>query len=241
MTAVMRSINLLLLATSFLFSQAPKPNYDEAKVPAYTLPELLTTSDGKPVRDAATWTNVRRPEIFRLLESQMFGSVPPKPEKLSFEMVAIDRNALGGKATRKQIDIRTAGRSFRLLLYVPNSAKRPVPVFLGLNFQGNHTVDRDPGILPAEVWRKEKDGPLRKAGGDDASRGQQASRWQLDTVLSRGYAFATVYYGDIEPDFAGALQHSVRAAYLKPGSDAPRANEWGAIGAWAWGLSRAAD
>lgn len=224
-----------------LLAQPPGTNYDESKVPDYKLPELLVTNAGQPVRDARAWTNVRRPEIFRLLETQMFGRVPPKPQKLTFELTSIDANALGGKATRKQIDIRTAGRTFRLLLYVPNAPRKPVPVFLGLNFNGNHTVDADPGIAPALVWRKEKDGPLQQAKGDDQTRGQQSSRWQLDTVLSRGYAFATIYYGDIEPDFAGAIQHGVRSAYLKSGAADPAADEWGAIGAWAWGLSRAVD
>ena len=50
-----------------------------------------------------------------------------------------------------------------------------------------------------------------------------------------------MYYGDIEPDLAGAMKLGIRGTYLKPGQEAPADGEWGAIAAWAWGLSRMAD
>jgi hypothetical protein len=63
----------------------------------------------------------------------------------------------------------------------------------------------------------------------------------VDAVIARGFGLATIYYGDIEPDIAGALKQGIRGTYLKPGQDAPGDDEWGAIAAWAWGLSRAVD
>jgi len=55
-------------------------------------------------------------------------------------------------------------------------------------------------------------------------------------VLARGFGVATLYYGDIDPDFLGGVQLGVRGLYPEP---AP--NEWGSISAWAFGLSRVMD
>ena len=127
-------------------------------------------------------------------------------------------------------------RKMDLLLYVPVDARKPVPVFLGLNFDGNQTVDADPGIRLGDVWVRGKRQP---ASG--SSRGSAASEWQVEKILARGYALATAYYGDIEPDFAGGMTYGVRQLFFRPGQTQPATDDWGAIGAWAWGLSRAAE
>ena len=51
-------------------------NDDEAKVPMYTLPKLLTLTNGEQVRNAATWIKKRRPEILDLFKSEQFGKSP---------------------------------------------------------------------------------------------------------------------------------------------------------------------
>jgi hypothetical protein len=109
-------------------------------------------------------------------------------------------------------------------------------VFVGLNFTGNHTVHADPGIALNDIWVKGSKQPATEDG-----RGRGASQWQVESILARGYALATAYYGDIEPDFNGGFEHGVRKMLLRSGQTAPADDEWGAIGAWAWGLSRIAD
>ena len=105
-----------------------------------------------------------------------------------------------------------------------------MPVFLGLNFTGNYTVNADPGIRMGDVWVKGQKQP-----GQEKLRGASASRWQVDKILAAGYGLVTIYYGDIEPDFNGGRKYGVREVFTQPGDD------WGAIGAWAWGLRRAVD
>jgi len=230
-----------LFVASLLLPQQPATNYDEARVPAYELPPLLVSADGGRVRDAAGWEK-RRGEIRSLLESQMFGRAPGRPALLTFAVDAIDKAALGGKAIRKQVSIHTAGRTFNLLLYLPARAARPVPVFVGLGFDPNQSVSADPGVALAGAWTLNKvTKAIEVPPGDESSRGSAASRWQLDSVLARGFGLATVYYGDIEPDVVGAMKLGIRGAYLKQGQDIPGDDEWGAIAAWAWGLSRVAD
>jgi len=230
----------MVLAAAAL-QQAPPANYDEAKVPRYTLPPLLVMSDGRPVRDPAAW-EVRRREILALLESQMFGRAPRPPAGIAFEVVGVDQAALNGSAIRKDVAIGIKGKTLRLQLYLPAGAKRPVPVFLGLGFAPNQTVVADPGAPLAGAWARgdqSKEASLQAAA--EASRGAAASRWQVEKLLARGYGLATMYYGDIEPDFDGSMRQGIRAAFLAPGQQAPGDAEWGAIAAWAWGLSRGVD
>jgi hypothetical protein len=61
------------------------------------------------------------------------------------------------------------------------------------------------------------------------------------SVIEKGFGLAAVNYGDIDPDALSGLPFGVRALYLKPGQIVPAPDEWGAISAWAWELSRVLD
>ena len=237
---MIRTFIAMILAAAAL-QQTPPANYDETKVPRYTLPPLLLTNDGRPVRDKAAW-EARREEVRSLLEAQMFGRAPGRPGDLSFELVSLDKAALNGSAVRKDVAIGFRGKRLRLQLYLPARASRPVPVFLGLGFGPNQTVVADPRAPLGGAWsRNEQTSEISLEPPADTSRGAAASRWQLEKLLARGYGLATMYYGDIEPDFDGAMKTGIRGAFLAPGQQAPGDAEWGAIAAWAWGLSRAVD
>ena len=206
-------------------------NYDESKVPAYKLPELLKLNDGTPVKDAATWTGKRRAEVLELFRSEVYGRRPGRPEALRFEVTKKDEAALGGKAIRREVRIhftsKKNGPAMNMLLYLPAKDRGPAPAFLGLNFRGNPTISKDPGIT------------LRK-GDTEAARGKSAGRWQADMIVSRGYALATIWYGDIEPDDKrNAFTKGIHKVY-GPANKIPP-DGWGSIAAWTWGLSRALD
>lgn len=222
-------------------------NTDESKVPEYTLPDPLRMQSGAAVQDVATWTRSRRPEIVRLFEQHVYGVNLPTVAAIQFESAPADERALGGRAIRKEITIYLLGRregpAMHLLLYLPRAASGPSPLFLGLNFQGNHCVAHDPGIRLSTAWmRDEKNCGIENNRATEASRGCQASRWQVEKILDRGYGLATVYYGDLEPDHPEGWRTGIRAALSPPGeATPPAADRCGAIGAWAWGLSRAVD
>jgi hypothetical protein len=211
----------------------------EAQVPAYQLPDPLVSISGKPVKDASTWNNSRRPEILELYRKHVYGRSPPSPDPkaINFNIVNTTNDALRGKATRKEVDIVLTndpdGPKMRLLVYLPNAVlHKPsrCPIFLGLNFQGNHTINADPGISLNDKWSKAPRSPAR-------ARGLQASRWKVEYMLKQGYGLATAYSGDIVLDHVDAW---TRFRFLQ-GQTSPAPDEWGAIGAWAWGLSRAMD
>ena len=226
--------------------QQMEDNLDESRVGPYTLPDPLVLEDGRPVGDARTWVERRRPELLRLFASHVHGTVVPPPQRLVFETVATDRTALDGRAIRKHVRGRFAdgrGPTLNLLIYVPAAAGGPAPVFVGLNFHGNHAVHADPGIELGEVWVRNPDDRTRatRQPATEAQRGSNAEAWQVEKLLARGYALATACYNDIEPDFAGGLPHGVRALSLAAGETEPAVDEWAAIAAWAWGLGRIAD
>ena len=228
-------------------AQIPGYNYDEAKIGAYTLPDPLVCSDGTMVTDAKTWQKRRRPEIFNLFATQMHGRSPVRPKGMRFEVTSTDKTALDGKATRKEITVHFGleqdAAQMHVLLYVPNGAKKRVPAFLGVNFEGNHTILADPGITLTEQWiwnYQQKRAELVRP--PETTRGKTIGSWAVETLMDRGYALATIPRADLEPDYAEGWRHGVRGYLLrKSGRSQFAPDDWGAIAAWAWGLSRALD
>lgn len=242
----MLTLTLLFVPVALAWAKEPPTNYDESKVPQYTLPDPLLMADGQRVSDAAGWRQQRRPEVLRLFEQYVYGKSPGRPAGMKFEVRSVATDALGGKATRKEITIRfndqPDGPKMDLLLYLPKGVQKPAPMFLGLNFYGNHTICNDPGITLSTAWmRPDAKHAIVNNRATEQSRGTSSSRWAVEQILERGYGLATIYYGDIDPDFDDGFQNGVQPLFYKPGQTKPGPDEWGSIGAWAWGLSRALD
>jgi hypothetical protein len=251
MDAVLRCIVWLVVVVigsgSASAQHIPGYNYDESRVPSYTPLDPLRLNDGRPVTTRSEWWDTRRPEIMHLFEENIYGRTPTDAKApLRLNVIEMDRHALSGRAIRKQIDLyftsqQDHGLKMRLLVYLPVHAHRKTIVILGLNFSGNQTVFDDLKIQPTPVWIKPKGAPkVLHQLPDDATRGTQMQEWQIEKILSRGYGLATAYYGDIEPDFKDSAQFGIRSLFLEPDQQSSGDN-WGAIGAWAWGLSRAID
>ncbi len=229
-------------------ASAPSPrNTDESKVGSYVLPELLVTKDGRRITEPTLWRNVRRAELLNDFATSTYGRTPLIPVKLRARVLATKRDAVDGLATRTIVELRffddPAAPKMTLMCYVPNAARGPAPALLGLNYYGLATVEPDPTLPLTDQWMR----PTRELGivnnrQTEATRGSHASRWPLAVALRRGYAVATYYYGDLEPDHPDGWRDGLRGYLLKQQGRAKRApDEWGAIGVWAWGLSRALD
>lgn len=245
-----RVVALLLVFVTFSSAvgqpKDPPANYDEAKVGAYTLPNLMVRTDGKRVLSRMDWTTRRR-ELLQLFSDNVYGQTPAQPVRLRFQQTAVNESALNGLAIRKQVSIFFTDYPqlppIDVLLYVPKAAKQPVPVFMGLNFCGNHCVTTEPDIPLSTRWMSNarSDASVGEVSvnnkATEKARGMQERRWPVETILKRGYALATAYYGDIEPDHPQGWQTGIRSVM----GDSTRANNWGAIGAWAWGMSRILD
>ena len=226
------------------------PNYDESKVPEYTLTDPLQMNDGQKVDSVEKWNNKRRPELLELFATEMFGKTPKSsPIPIRFELQSEKTDALNGKAIRREIRVFLTQNQetpyLDLLIYTPKNATTPAPGFLVLNFQGNHGVTDEPGIKPCESLIVD---PKFISMTDDGKRqeieqlrGVQKDRWPVEFIIDRGYAFVTLCYYDIDPDFDDGFQNGVQPLFYTPGQKKPAPDEWGAIGAWAWGLSKTLD
>ena len=238
---------MILAGADFADAQQSKANYDEALVGNYTLPEALVSSDGNPVKTADDWTQRRRPEVLKLFQDHVYGRVPAGLGAPAFTVKAVKKDALGGKATRKLVQITLpscpAWEGIELMLYTPNAATGPVPCFTGLSFGGNHAVSTETDVPLSTRWmRPRKDKGIVDNRATEASRGTESSRWPLAMILDQGFAVATAYYGDIEADHAEGWKTGIRGLTAKNGADTVwQKGDWAAISAWAWGLSRILD
>ncbi len=242
---------LLLAALAPFGLAAPyKPAiYDESKVVNHPLPDPLLLEDGTPVHDVEAWRSKRRAELLELFSREVYGRTPRgRPKEMRFEVTSVERQALGGKATRKEVTVHfTAaadGPKMSLLIYQPNqpSPAPKLPVFLGLNYFGNQCVNADPGITLSPRWmRTNAEFGIVDHRATERTRGVHASRWNIETVVARGYATATIYYGEIGADNNEGLQDPIGAMLRSGSAMGRRPDAWGLIGLWAWGLSRALD
>lgn len=206
----------LLICIQLHAQNHEESNYDESKVPAYTLPDVLKTSDNKAIKNKKAWEKIRRPEILTLFEDNIYGQVPKSYEDIRFSVLSEDKNSMNGKAHRKEvlIEVFNKNKSVRinLVLFTPNSAVKPSPAFLLINNRGKENTD-----------------PSRKVISEF---------WPAEVVIESGYAIAAFHVSDLAPDNKDEFMNGVMQLYpeqLK--SD----NGMRAIGAWGWGASRVMD
>jgi len=230
-----------------------KANYDDTKIPAYELPELLECNDGTQIRTKEEWTAKRRGEILELFKTHVYGTMPAAPPK-SFRpqievvktttiKIVVDPQRENGEMVDvrlKEVKISLGSEASapvaNLLLLLPTKPNLhgAHPVFLAYNFQGNHSVLHSPEITKNQIWNRERERVIP----DDATRGISSSRWPIGMIVKRGYGVATMYYGDIDPDFDDGFKNGIHALYPKLQE---RSDNWASIGAWAWGAHRAMD
>ena len=118
--------------------------YDLNKIPDYTLPDPLMLPNGTKIKSAEEWENVRRQELINLFSHNLYGYIPGKFKDFKIFKQSIDKIFLNSFATKKEIRIYFNNEIFiDLLIFIPNNLFKPAPVFLGMNFFGNHSISKD--------------------------------------------------------------------------------------------------
>jgi hypothetical protein len=198
-----------------LSKSRPEFNYYEEKVPAYTLPDVLTAKSGKTITRKEEWTKIRRNELMELFRTNVYGRVPLTPYKVDFKIVNEDPKAMNGAATLKQVDVNitATGKSLtiHLILFVPNNIKKSVPAFLLIN------------LGPKDL---------------DPTRIVKTETWPAEEIVARGYAAAAFSNADVDPDNFDDFKNGIHGIM---DSGARPDDAWGTLAAWAWGASRCLD
>jgi dienelactone hydrolase len=238
----------MLLLTSLLGGCATSStpmNFPEASAlaPQPSLPDPLVMLDGRRVQSREQWVRERRPELQALFAHYMYGPIPPRPAHLQARPLTEYSDFLGGKATLKLVTLETGPANaprIDLMLVVPNQRRGPAPVFLAMNFCGNHALTADSRVPLARTWLGSSCKGCTNNAATEAARGSQAADWPLEEIVARGYALAAFYSGDVDSDRKEASNGLY--AWLA-GGDAAKNNpaDRGTIAAWAWGFHRCVD
>ena len=233
---------LIILLMDNIQAQPKGYLYDEDKVPQFVIPDPLKFQNGEVVKTTTDWKK-RRGEIFNLFESQIFGKSPSRPKSIKATS-SLSKAIANGKILLRQIEIELtdSGPTVSVLMFLPANATGQVPAFLGLNFNGNHTVHPDKEIAITKSWVRNNGGLGAKNNqASEMGRGASQSRWSVQQITDAGFAAITCYYGDIDPDFDDGWKNGLHAHIRPSQSNQPQADEWGSIAAWSWGLSRIVD
>ena len=192
-------------------------NYDEAKVPDFTLPDPLVSGDGTPVDSEAKWNALRRREILELFRQHVYGRRPTVEYKLEFEKIAETKNALGGKATGRsmvaKVSIGERTFSWPFVLFLPKGVTGKVPAVILINNRY---------FIPMEKAATEHD-PF----------------WSVERIIDQGYATASFHTSHVDPDNKNGYSDGIRSFFAngKP----PEADAWRSLSAWGWAASRVLD
>ncbi|HEY2415302.1 MAG TPA: hypothetical protein VGI40_23870 [Pirellulaceae bacterium] len=212
-------------------------NYTEDKVAAYKLPDPLVMASGERVTTAQMWHTRRRPEILKFYETEIYGRIPDNAPKVTWEVIETDPSARDGAALMKRIAGRMGDKSdgprMNLTLHLPAKADAPVPVLLNISF------GFPPGGRGGTATKNDQSKTAEQPKAASSARPPQFD--VLGECLNRGWGYAVVNYGEIQPDRANQWTSGVIGLTLKEGQTQPAADEWGTISAWSWGLSRCVD
>ena len=236
------SLSIFFFLSMFIGSS--QTNYEESKVPSFAVPDPLLTFSGHTINSVKKWEKVRRPELLRFFENDIYGKLPKKLKINSYAILEEDNNALNGKAKRKQVELtfKKKGKtlSYTILLYLPKN-KVKAPIFLGYNFYGNHTITEDKAVIISSAWANNNESfGIENNTLTEASRGKRTHRWAVDKILDAGYGLATIYYGEVDPD-KNDFSDGIHPLLYQHGQNQPKPAEWGSIAAWSWGMVRALD
>lgn len=180
-----------------------------------------------------TWPALRQ-QWLQLFGAHVYGQTPQTSWEVTAHEVGTAVAIASGAGVRRQLKVTisdgVASVGLDVLLALPVDG--PAPVLAALNFYGNHTVLADDDIVLPPGWVPDRAVPTRANHASEDARGAVAHGWPVPAMLRAGFGLATIYAGDIAPDDPQHVRDGI-LGLRQPAAEHP----WGALGAWAWGLS----
>lgn len=215
-------------------------NYDESKANPYPdLPDPLTLNNGDPVTGAEVWWSLRRPELVEYFDREIYGRVPKNAPRVDWEVTGTTHtNNSDIPVITKQLVGHVNNSAYPLIkvdidltLTTPANAKEPVPVMMEFGFNFSRGFGRFRGTnAPGATNRFARAGFRGRQGGGPT--------WQQQ-LLAKGWGYAILVPTSIQADNGAGLTKGIIGLCNK--GQPRKADDWGALRAWAWGASRALD
>jgi len=223
----------------------PNPNkqdtFNEATANPYTnsLPDVLTMKDGTKVTRPEQWP-ARRAEIQEDFEREIYGRIPAKVPKVTWEVTAVTPGTNDGIPTVTKTLVGHVDNSsytnltvdIQASFTVPAKAAAPVPIMIefGFGFGGPRSN------AVAALKRSGTNAPgTNAATAASGRRGEPA--WHT-LAISNGWGYGTIVPTSFQPDnnklTSGIIGLVNQGQPRKP-------DDWGALRAWQWGVSRLVD
>ena len=211
---------------------------------AADFPDPLAMSDGSKVASKEDWLDKRKPELKELFQKHMYGRYPEVRAKISAKVLHEDEKAFGGAGTLREVELSVGIKDcppMYLLMAFPNERpKAGSPLFLGMNFSGNHTLTADDKIRIPTAWMYDNGPGVKKNRATEEGLGKAAKVWPLEQIVKAGYGVVTFYSGDVEPDIKD--ERTGMRPLVLPYSEGEQASDFTSrVMLWAWGIHRAVD
>lgn len=225
------------------------PDSEESNEESFVLPDPLVMLDGSPVQTPDMWIKQRRPELLELFAVNMYGLTPEKPLDIEWEVLDNTSGVLSGTADRIQVRGHLGGRggpTVDVLIYLPAGISEPVPLYISMSLLGNHAATADPGVIFSPL-------ALKGSTPEELEAGRNSRFGSLPgfphVYIERGYGIAVFWYQELARDplfpdtaaLAEIFNSGVFPLFYSEGQTTRNPDDWGGIGAWAWGISRVID
>jgi len=204
-------------------------NYDESKADVYpALPDPLVLKNGQRVTTAELWWTQRRPEIVEDFDREIYGRMPANLPKVTWEVMSTTQEKNG--------DVPVVTK--KLVGHVDNSAYPSIKVVIDLTLSTPANAAGPVPVMMELGLSKEVMAMLAKRFPQFAAGAGPGPTWQQQ-VLAKGWGYAELIPTSYQADNGAGLTEGIIGLVSR--GQPRKLDDWGALRAWAWGVSRALD